>query len=293
MRKIAILLIAFGLLLSLLIFNFESVSADMEKPVFSEGDYWEYDVVYSSDATGTARWEVKSEDNITINGTNYDGILMEFNESSYSASYPAGPIHTNGVGYITLSNHSMVKSFFNSTNDFQLSQITSTSETLSSDNQNDWPLKVGGSRRTTTKTNAIWSITNLITGNISYNNYTETSETYTVCEGITNVETPAGIFECYIKRSLSGYPIEENDIGNSSYSYYSSRVGSYVKQVQYIDGEIVSVYNLTSYKYSASGTSDNTTDKGKSEDKGIPGFELIFVVCAIALILVWKRKRKL
>ena len=24
---------------------------------------------------------------------------------------------------------------------------------------------------------------------------------------------------------------------------------------------------------------------------GIPGFELIFVVCAVALILVWKRKR--
>jgi len=286
MRKTYVAMMFCMLVLSVL-YAAEGVSAEMQKPDLQVGDYWEYDVVYSSDATGTAKWEVKSEDSITINGTNYYVIVMEYNESSYGESYPAGPIQTNGVFYATLSDHSMVKIVINSTNDFQLSQIVSTTETLSSDNQDHWPLKVGNSWRTTRKTTNIWSITNLNTGSISYNNYTSTSETYTVCEGITNVETPAGIFECYIQRSLSGYPIEENDIGNSSYSYYSPKVGSYVKQVQYIDGEISYVYNLTSYEYSASVSSGGATDKGR----GVPGFELLFAVCAIALILFWKRKR--
>ena len=32
---------------------------------------------------------------------------------------------------------------------------------------------------------------------------------------------------------------------------------------------------------------------GDIEDKGTPGFELIIVICAIALLLLWKQKRKL
>lgn len=66
-------------------------------------------------------------------------------------------------------------------------------------------------------------------------------------------------------------------------------VGEYTITLTVTDNDGLNNTNITTIVIKNNGTSENKND-GK-EDKGIPGFELVFVMVAVALVLFWQRKR--
>ncbi|MDH7517135.1 MAG: hypothetical protein QHH19_02155 [Candidatus Thermoplasmatota archaeon] len=98
------------------------------------------------------------------------------------------------------------------------------------------------------------------------------------CLGKKTITTAAGTFETY--------EIKVRQVGQQGYTlqYISPKVKEDVKQIMYDNEEsMISLKELISYDV-ASSTSSETNGK-------TPGFELVIVLCSVAIILYLNRKR--
>jgi hypothetical protein len=264
MRKITILLIVF-LLLSIVIF--ESVSADKEKPVLHEGDYWNYDVIMTTSGRniiGTERYEVKTTESISINEAQYDAHIVNF-IANISTVISGTTLLRNidSINYYRESDFSLMKYV---TDDSELGhyEVVYQSPFVGI----EWPITFGKS----------WERkTNITMTNSSGPIKMEQTFQYE-CIGETDVNTSAGLFTCYIVKNYE----KGSESTNYSLWYYSSKVGfEPVLNEYYIDGVLYKSSKLTSFQYTP--TPDN--------QESTPGFELILVLFAVALVLFWQRKR--
>ncbi len=122
-----------------------------------------------------------------------------------------------------------------------------------------------------------------------YDNYIEPGYTNTTTATQSNTETMN--YECIGEKTITTaggtfetYEVKASQVGQQGYTlrYISSIVKDDVKDITYDnDANIVSLVELVSYsiKQASSPTSET------------PGFELVIVICGIAIILFWKRKR--
>jgi hypothetical protein len=109
----------------------------------------------------------------------------------------------------------------------------------------------------------------------------------TIIFGAANSYDPDG--------SITLYEWDWNNDGEFEESYTTSpathswpQVGNYPITVRVTDND--GVTNTKKITISVSSSSEN----GDTDNKGTPGFELIFVICAIAItILLWKKKRNI
>jgi len=272
-RKTYVAMMFCMLVLSVL-YAAEGVSADMQKPIWNEGDYWQYDVDINIGEGltigGTEQIEVKSTKTITIDGSQYVARMVVITKE-ISTEISGIPINmsADGIGYYRETDFSLMK--------LVVDDPTGHSETVYSYPfiGIDWPIAVGKSwERTTTVT--VTNASGTTASDITY---------YCECTGETDVNTLAGLFlRCYIVKVYEDEKTEQD----YHISYFSPDVGyANVRFEKYSEGALSFSQELTSFKYSSSSTSDEATDGGRST----PGFELLFIVCAMALILFWKRKR--
>lgn len=248
----------------------KSVSANIEKPTLSIGDYWDYEMkwYYEEDTiTGNGRLEVKEEKTITVNDIDYNAYMDTASFTLTSTSY-SGELILDFIYYYRTSDFAVIKETMDS------NQLGHSERTYNPPTSLDWPLIVGESWQCETELTEI-------EGGIST---TEEITEYYECLLETYVTTSAGIFNCYIVKKWDS----KNSIDNYTLTYYSSEIGNYVKREIYTDGVLNMVLTLLSYKYSLFSTSDSDSD-----EKGFTsGFEIIFVIFAFCLFLFWKRKGK-
>jgi hypothetical protein len=132
---------------------------------------------------------------------------------------------------------------------------------------------------TTTTTTISGSVYDAIIPGYTNTTTTNSSTTNTYnyeCTSQKSITTAAGTFDTY--------EIRRNIVGEEGYllQYLAADVKGEVKEVQYDnDGTIVSLIELISYDVASNSSTPTKT----------PGFELVIVVCSIAMIFLWKRKR--
>jgi hypothetical protein len=265
------------------------VSADMQKPVFTEGDYWEYDIeLFNEDLetiiTGNSRIEVHGNQTITINGSQYDARIVTDNSEliGYFSNNTLN-LSSKAIKYYREDDNSLMIFIKNSAM-YGFSEIVYNYPFVGL----NWPIRLGFS----------WQRTAMRT----YSNYTDsTSGEFTYyydCIGKSEINTSAGFFECY--------EIKIRSVKDDSFytiSYRSPDTGYFeVKSEEYQDGVLTRRLELKSYKYTQNlsneeeESNDNNDGAKKNEDTNggdkTPGFEFIIYIFAITLLL-WFKKHKL
>jgi len=287
MKKHLIVIIMTVLLISVSLITIK-VSANMEKPVFTEGDYWEYDIkLFNEDLetiiTGNSRIEVHGNQTITINGTQYDARIVTDNSEliGYFSNNTLN-LSSNAIKYYREDDNSLMIYIKNSAM-YGFSEIVYNYPFVGF----YWPIRLGFS----------WQRTAMRT----YSNYTSSTTDeityYYDCLGKSEINTSAGFFECY--------GIKIRSVKDDSYytiSYRSPDTGYFeVKSEEYQDGVLTRRMELKSYKYTQNLSNEEEESNGnkegakKNEDTNgggkTPGFE--FIICIFALtLLLWIKKQK-
>ena len=269
-KKIAIGITALLLLSSMMMLS-GIVSAELEKPEWHEGDYWEYTVSRWEEyltASGQKYVEVKQEKTITIEGSQYNArmVTLHLNMSGQymGSSYT---FERDTIKYYRESDMSYMKGIVDSTTTGHEEYVYSPPFVGM-----DYPITVGKE----------WERHTTITIANSSGTKTEDVDFYYKCTGETDVNTKAGLFSCYAIKAWW-----EEKGGNNYSIWYQSPDAGYqpVMQEEYEDGEKTYQEKLTSFKYTKP-----SQDNGGND--GIPGFEITFLIIAIASIILFKRRNK-
>jgi len=86
--------------------------------------------------------------------------------------------------------------------------------------------------------------------------------------------------------------VEKNNEFYKSYEYTSQpSSSSFTYTYSGIVGEAGDIFSIVARCNQGGQSSKSLTIGSNASDNGTPGFEIIVVICAIALILFWKRKR--
>jgi hypothetical protein len=303
-REITIGLVLMLVLSSLTIIS-GNVSAEIKKEdmTWSIGDKWEYRYTMTSANTTTIlkmTVEVTGESAVEIDGINYDVFVAEITgkieainspkTENYNFSLVEGST-VDGTLYVAKENDETTKTVQNIK--YQLSEgITDTLLNQTSTVVTFSVLTSGGKPdvidagttwsstiRSETTTTMTFSGSYFDTYMPGYTNPTTTTDNKTEtsnfeCTGKKNITTTAGTFETY--------EVEVSQEQGYTLQYISPIAKEDVKDIAYDNyGNIVSLMELISYDIPSS---SSTTPK-------TPGFELAIVLCSIAIILLWKRKR--
>ena len=268
------------MLISLLVASILLVSpvgAELEKPVFEKGDYWVYDVTlynYYENGTqyieglGTLRSEVIKKDKITINGKNYNVVVL--NETRI-IDYIDGERESSVITrYLDEDSLAVLMEVEKNAGTWQVTEATYDPPIL----YYNYPLFAGKN----------WSIDS----NATFSPYGNTTRYIAFCEciGKQNITTKAGKFEnCYVVKIVEPYYLS-----NDTYlSYYFAAIhpDAYICFFeQYLPNQTgenvlrISA-NLTSYSYSPGEESEKT-----------PDFEIATAILSLVMIYLFSRKRK-
>ena len=311
-------LVSIGVLLIFLIGSLISnASAELRKEDMDKsiGDKWEYRYTNLKNSNITMVFtmsiEITGEDKTEIDGTEYDvqtaeisGEIIDMSEVLSTINIPGLSFiinYTNisGITYYSKENPDTSKTVLNmevgikeETTDTELNFVYNT-VTISRMLSGEKPdiIDVGINWTVTKKDEKIETQTMSgsfleLTYDPGYTNTTittksETQTTNSVCTGKKTITVVAGTFEAY--------EINDSNLEDGSYGleYWSSEVKLPVKSVEYDrNGSVVSIMELISYDVTpVSSTPPSSDDK-------TPGFELVFAMVAVALVLFLKRKRK-
>lgn len=276
-----------------------SATIKKEDMVWLIGDKWE--VRYTTVSANmtmifTMTMEVKSESNVEIDGISYDAYVADVTGQFESVNMPglnfslASGSMITGKTYVAKDNDKTMKTawdmiwgleeektgkFFNFTQ-----TVVTTNRAISGGSPD--VIDVGTNWISTIKTVTITTTT--ISGSAFQPGYTNTTATSTnttntynyECTAQKSITTTAGTFQTY--------EITRNTVGAQGYmlQYGTSEVKMDVKDVQYDNnGNIISLVELISYEVTPN----------SSITKKTPGFESAIIICSIAMILLWKRKR--
>lgn len=305
MRKIIGLFV--GIIMCLVVFSVLSGNAfgDLEKPTWSVGDKWEYNMTFTEGGmNGTMKMEVEGTTTITVNDTNYDVYMLEMSGSgTMSMSGMTGNWTMDGTGYLQQSDLAMVKTVMDMNMTMTMEYPSPGTYYMSSSNtttysppldENDFPISVG---ETWTAT-ATATSTEETSSNMPYypsgNTTSTTTETENYeCLCTESVTVPAGTFNTY--------KIKSQEPGSNSYEidYISSDVGFMVKSETYNEtGQLSSTMELTSYSYA--GPEEEEGGIGETLGKEVGGVSILYWLIIIVIILVvivialvaLKRKKK-
>jgi len=267
MRKIGFFV--WFVLLSMLLCFFEPVSAEMQKPEWQVGDFWEYEMAIfypNSNFSAKGKLEIKEEKTITVN-------LTEYNVYEQIGSFNFTNMDLNYAFYYNKSNLAELKLVAYSSSPGVTYHVEYTYDPPL---DYDWPLKVGDSWQVET-TETVYDESN---SSVFSEEITKNYE----CLRKTEVNIPAGSYNCYEVKSWN-----EKDDKSKEYliEYYSTEVGNTVKQEQYSNDSLHVSMILTSYKYGSQ--SNDSSD----EDFKI-GFEFVFIVfimLVVMFIFIWRHKK--
>ena len=251
------------------------VGASLEKPSFVKGDYWEYKITEEPTGSiqGTARFEITGEKTITVDGKSYEVWEatgnMEWSSDNVSMT-------TDDITYLRKSDGALIKSIEDVETITPGGPYSFHSETVYKTIQPDfeYPINVGD----------IWERHKQIEVTDDTGTHTDWEDAHYECTGTKELTIDAGTFSCYIIKIKD----EDSDENNYVLQYHSNKVGgNFVKMEIYENGVIVGAMTLTSYNYE--GERGNGENGGNG---GIPGFELTFLIIAIASIIFLKRRNK-
>jgi hypothetical protein len=250
--------------------------ADLEKPVFEKGDYWEYEVIlynYYENGTqyvegeGILKTEVVGKEKIELDGKSYDVIVIN---ESVVINYISGEQTISVVTrYLDENSLAVLKETEQISGTWQITEAIYDPPIF----YYNYPLYVGKN----------W----IINSTVTYYPDLNTTQYTAVCEciGKQNVTTKAGEFkECYIVNR-----VEPSYIYNDTYlSYYfalhpDSYLCFFEEYLENITGNrvLMSYANLTSYSYNPAKKSSKT-----------PGFEslIIFSAVLITTYIIMRKK---
>jgi len=268
------LLISFFILLSIVLVPGYAF-AQLEKPTYHVGDYWDYKISASMPSadtpllfTGTAHLEIMEKTKLTVDINNYDvwKIISRFELNSDSYNMTLTEYTTS---YWRISDGATVKAI----TDEEISSIfgseVSHTETTHRVIQPDlaFPVDVGDS----------WERHEQNKVEDEKGADIEMIDTYYECVDATDVTTEAGSYPCYVIKSMEDVTVS----GTYDMRYHSNNVGNIVKTISYEDGMQTMIMTLESYSYS-----------GVKEDGGTPGFEFIPLILSVIGILFITRKKR-
>jgi hypothetical protein len=268
------------------------------------GDEWELRYTTSSanlTMIFTMKATVTGESQFEIDGVTYDAYMCALTGNLESVNMPLvlnlslaeGSIIT-GTLYVSKENDEITKTtqnmdyglmeettdkFLNFTQTvITITQVISGQAPETIDVDTNWVETIESDTTTTTTISGSFYDAFIQPG---YTNTTTTNSTTTntynyECTSQKSITTAAGTFQTY--------EIRRNIVGEQGYllQYPAAEVKSDVKEVQYDNnGNIISLIELISYDVASNSSTTTKT----------PGFELVIVVCSIAMILLWKRKR--
>lgn len=309
-------LVSIGVLLIFLIGSLISnASAELRKEDMDKsiGDKWEYKSTHLKNSNMTMVFtmsiEITGEDKTEIDGIEYDvqtaevsGEIIDMSEvlskiNILELSFIIDYTSISGIIYYSKENPDTSKTVLNmemgfkeETTDTELNFVynTVTINRILSGEKPD--IIDAGSNWIVTKKDEKIEIQTMsgsfleLTYDPGYTNTTTTtkSETQTansVCTGKKTITVVAGTFEAY--------EINNSNLEDGSYrlEYWSSEVKFPVKSVEYDrNGSVVLIVELISY--------DIGSGSPSAPQEKTPGFELVFAMVAVALVLFLKRKRR-
>lgn len=244
---------ALGLALAIalvIIFLAPGARADMERPTWTAGDFWEYTFtglpfgdggIGGPAPTGSLRVAVTGTDSVTVGGTTYTAYraTMAFNLTMSSG----GITITIGIGgeeWYRTSDMGLVKQTLTIPDFFGAGQFSVTS-TYAPPQQMNWPLKAG----------ATWTATSLVTSTTTTQFGTQTdsgteSTSFSV-QAETSTTVPAGTY--------NAYPVRGTDVdGSYAMNFWSAAVGNAVRMQAFDDAnQQMMSGDLRTYQYQAAG----------------------------------------
>lgn len=306
-RHISVIYLMLLLILSQLpIISAEYKTEDME---WSLGDKWEYRYTNVGDVTIVIKMtaEIMSDSVAEIDSVNYEVYVGEIigemeaidglpSSESYNFSFVEGSDIVEGKIYADKESGTQ-KTILNMTfqakeertdteltyviNTVSIGRVISGEEPNVIDVGSSWVCTMKSEETTTTTVSGSYFDEYIEPG---YTNTTTETESDTQiknyeCAGKKTVTTTAGTFETY--------EMEERQVGEQAYTllYISPTVKRTVKEVKYdSEGSIISLIELISY--------DVTPVSSTASSDKTPGFEFIFPIVAIAVVLLLKQHRK-
>jgi hypothetical protein len=281
-----------------------NVSAEIKKEdmTWSTGDKWAYRYTMPT-MIFKMNIEVTGDSTIDINGVNYDVYVTDLTGEFEMVDFSSALLNTSliqgstitGMGYVAKDNDETAKMIQNlkyqlmeeTTGKFiNLTQSVTTITYALSGGKPD-TIDVGTSWNSTVKTET--TTTTTLSG--SYFDYIMQTPGYTNTTSTTSNTSETFNYECLSRKNITTdagtfgtYEIERSKEDIYSLQYFSPAVKNAVEYATYNnDGTNLSFTELISYELASASSPSSTTKT--------PGFELIIVVCSIAIILLWKRKR--
>lgn len=301
-RKIIVGLVLMLVLSSLNVIS-ENVSAEIKKEdmLWSIGDKWEFRyTTLSGGVTMVFKMfiETTGESLVEIDGVNYEVFVAELDGEMEAitavnlslvddSSTITGKLYVAKDSDTTKTVEDMIYQLNEETTDTIINQtinVVTISRVISGEKPD--VIDIGTNWVYTVKTET--TTTTTVSGSF-YDNYIEPGYTNTTTATQSNTETMN--YECIGEKTITTaggtfetYEVKVSQVGQQGYTlrYISSIVKDDVKDITYDnDANIVSLVELVSHsvKQDSSPTSET------------PGFELVIVICGIAIILFWKRKR--
>jgi hypothetical protein len=287
--KKRIIIIGFTFFLILITLISANAYADMEKPIFFEGDYWEYYIeLYNEELepiiNGESRIEIHGKYNVTIDNSEYEARIIT-DTSVLFGSYLNNTLNLSSitVKYYQESDISLMIYVKDSVIDGH-SEIIYSYPFVGF----YWPIKVGFS----------WERKAMMTFKNDSSSFSDEVAFYYECIGKSEVNTSIGIFSCYMIKIRSA-----GDDSQYTISYRSPEVGYFeVKSEEYKNDYLTKKMILKSFKYTSNSTNngegkndgdyddiienDDTSKGGKT-----PGFEFMILLCPIIFLVLFIKRR--
>jgi hypothetical protein len=243
------------------------------KPVWVEGDVWEYKTSQMDIYTQNDTMDFSDISTINVNGTDYDVYVL----NTTSVIFLSGNEYNyTGHDYHLISNLAILRKEMTLSRESNNQSLVITYEPPKEDYE--FPLSVGASWTSTFTESECTTFNDVVMG---YNNYTKTV-TYTVLEE-GNIEVEAGEFECYL--------IEGDDGGGEiTRIYYSPEVKNAVKIRTESHGMMTQDSELTYYDVTAppeNGEDEyNETGGEDSDEFTMPWLLMLFIIPIIIAVVI-------
>lgn len=304
MRGEIIIGLVLMLMLSSLTIISGNVSAEIKKEdmTWSIGDKWEFRyTILSGGATMVFKMviETTGESVVEIDGVNYEVFVAELDGEMEAitavnlslvddSSTITGTLYAAKDSDTTKTVEDMTYQLKEKTTGTIVNQkinIVTISRVISGEKPDVIDIGTNWVYTVKTETTTITTVSGSFYDNYyaepGYTNTTTATESNTEtmnyeCTGKKNITTTAGAFETY--------EVNGSQVGQQGYTlrYISPIVKEDVKDITYDhEGTVISLLELISYDVAMASSPTPKT----------PGFELAIVLCSIAIILLWKRKR--
>jgi len=220
----------------------QPAKASMDRPTWSAGNFWAYNITSGSGAsmvTGIFRMDVAGTETVTLNGTGYPcyRVTSDFKiPFGGGLSFEVFPVIWFSVDTLAIVRiQAVVPAILNLTTQTTVTIAGSPPQTI------QWPLTAGATWSSSTE---VW--TSSMNATKTTWSHSTLSTTFTVQSDAT-ITVPAGTFSTNPLKELSAN-------GTYTTNFWSAQVGNWVRVGSYNStGGNTQNFNLTSYGYSGPG----------------------------------------